>query len=128
MGAYRGVSTWVCARSRAAARAAPKSMNTGSPFAARITMFAGVMSRCTVAVSVHMLQPVEQPVQPLPPLGDRQRRAGSQDGVQRLVLDVLHHDAGRAERLDVAMNPHHVRMPEPMDRPRLVQETVETPG
>ena len=75
-----------------------------------------------------MLQPVQERVHPGAPFLGRQTPATVQDGFQRFALDVLHDDVRRPVGFQIPVRLHHVRMPETVDRPGLVQEAFETPG
>ena len=50
------------------------------------------------------------------------------DGGEGFALDMLHDDVRSTVRLDVAVGAHDVRMPEPMDGARFLDEPFETPG
>ncbi len=81
-----------------------------------------------VAVRVHVLQPIEECVQPGPPFLGRQAAAPVQDGFQGFALDVLHDDVRRSVGFQIPVRLHDVRVSETVDRPGFLQEPFETPA
>lgn len=91
-------------------------------------MFSGLNIAVQETARVDHGEPVEQRPGELLQSRFRRPRRVLQHGLQRLAALVIHHHVGGAVRLEVAQHAHDVRMLEPGERARLLQEALESPA